>query len=326
MASLKPYSRAQPEGDAATKIQSAVRGHQVRARISVRTVDDGVTHTRIRGDAATFAKVGIAGVDTKNGPNALDVLTVDSRKFEGHVVGGDRLYANVALDHSGERHAFGGILPRKLPAAAPHVYINGGYFNVGRLGDRTKPPLTPIGETATAGGKPVAHLPVPATYAHRYATVEFPDQSKVTSGPVLSKDGMPAFSEADLQNPDYRFDSPVIRPGELKHAEHPNPRSLLSMPGERTEADSYRIAVATSTDPAQERGLRGTGFTMPEWANVGARLDRMNGTPGFSVNLDGGASSTMGVIGAEGKTALEVKAGETPKVSTIVTFTRSKEN
>jgi insecticidal toxin complex protein TccC len=280
---------------AAMKIQAMVRGTQAREHVSVRTVADGVIHTRLRGDSATFARVGIESLNTDNGPKMLDVLALRSDKFQGHVVGGDRLYVNVLIDKDKRQHSYGSVLGRKLPKQLLHVYINGGYFNVQRWADKHKSPHVPIGDTVSIGGKPMDSIPVPQHYRNRYTSISFEDKSMVTCGPVLSEKGLTTFNDKDLLNPDYQFQNKIIKPGELNHAQHPNPRSAMSIPDTVSPQDSYRLAVATTPD--QKRGSEGTGFTMPEWSRVAARFDRMNQSPGLSINLDGGASSTMGMIG-----------------------------
>jgi hypothetical protein len=96
-------------------------------------------------------------------------------------------------------------------------------------------------------------------------------------------------------------------------------RVSLSIPGIVSPRDNYRLAVATTL--GQKRGPEDTGFTMPEWSRTAARFDRMNESPGLSINLDGGVSSTLGVVGPDAKTLLEVKAVKVPPtVSTLVAF------
>lgn len=266
-----------------------------------------------------FARVGIEEINTQSGPRSLDVITLRSDKFQGHVIGGDRKYSNVAIDEDSQKHSFGSVLSRKLPTPAPHIYINGGFFNVKKWADSSKSAFAPIGHTASIGGKFVDSAPIPERYKSRYDSISFEDNSVITSGPVLSKKGSTTFSDDDLNNPDYQFQGKIIRPGELSHAQHPNARSALGMPGKVSPRDSYRLAVATTL--GEKRGLEDTGFTMPEWSRTAARLDRMNESPGLSINLDGGVSSTLGVVGTDATTLLEVKAVEAPPtVSTLVAF------
>lgn len=305
---------------AASKIQSAARGFLARQRVKVETLEQGIVHTRIQGSGATFAHVGMPSIDAFNGERRLDIVALRSDKLEGHVLGGDRRYENAVVDPERNIHSMGMVLGRKFPGDRPRAFINGGYYNSQKLSDKTRERHVPIGPTTKAGGVALPSLPIPGHYADRYATVSFPDQSSLTCGPVLSEGGRPVFVDADLENPLYRFQNDVIRPGELTHSEHPNPRSLISEPGAKSSRDSYRLAVGTNRFDKSRGGAMGPGFTMPEWARVASRLDQLNEKPGRSVNLDGGASSMLGVVGGNLETKLLVNGPDAPTVSTFIAF------
>ena len=63
---------------------------------------------------------------------------------------------------------------------------------------------------------------------------------------------------------------------------------------------------------------------MAEWARVAARLDTMNTHPGGGLNLDGGDSTTLGVVERDGTNALQIRQKPTAALSTFVAFTRER--
>jgi hypothetical protein len=328
----------------ATHLQTLMRGllakkqgDLARSKVSVTPVgNSGITHVKIKGDSDVFDSVGIKNMNTANGPKELHYLSVPANNFQGRVIGGGDRYYDAETKEQRDKllgpteHSQQSLVASTSPSpeSTSHAFINGSYFNMGKA-DPTKPEHTPIGETATGEGKRTS-LPVPRKYLNDYGTLSI-GSSKVTSGPVLSKNGKEKFPEEKLENPKYKYDNKKIRPGALEHAEHPNPRSGISVPGKSANGrassnnaskddgkqDASRLAVGLS---GEQRGAESTGFTMPEWSRAMTRLDQMNKNPGSSLNLDGGNSSALGVVDSQGNKLLDVRKDKDQGVSTLIAF------
>jgi len=282
----------------------------------VESLGNAVIHVRIKGDNNIFDRIGISEINTSYHEKQLDIFSMRSTHYQGHVLGGDRMYKNVTVSEIDNIQAFGSIMQRKLPGST-HIWINGGYYNNFKLGDPNMPEFTPAGETSRKNGKEIPSIQVPTEYQEHYGKIQFEDGSKLTCGPKLSNFGTPLILKKDLQNKDFQFNpNKKIIPGHLKHLNHPNPRAAISTPGEISPKNRYRLLIAHES---MERGEHGNGFTGSEWSNIGARADRMNETPGSSLNLDGGMTVTSGVS-YFGKTLLEIKAKEKslPAVTPII--------
>lgn len=330
-ATLSPDAAGQPgpsSGElgnaiaAITGFQSLVRGQQARSHVQVSHVDSGIVHVQIKGDSNTFARVGIEGLNTQSGPKELHYLRVPTEGFQGRVVGGDQIHYDDKDNPVTDQNSQQGLVINTAPEEKSHAYINGGYFNLVGLAKANKPSHTPIGKTAT-GGEPVKSLPVPRKYRNKYKTLSFGDGSKVTSGPVLSENGQARFSQDKLNKSKYQYKgNNTNKPGVLKHAQHPNPRSGVSMPRAASSEDANRLAVGLTNG---KRGSAGTGFTMPEWSTTMARLDRLNQSPSSSVNLDGGGSSALGVVNSQGDKLLDKREDISRGASTLITFSGDQE-
>jgi insecticidal toxin complex protein TccC len=316
-------SHGRPEADPAaqsaiTGFQALVRGQQARSHVNVSAVEDtGIVHVQIKGDADTFKRVGIENLDRSTGPKELHYLRVPSEGFQGRAVGGDSIYYDKEKAAECGTDSQQSLVSNTLPEAKSHAYINGGYFNLNEATEHAAK-HTPIGETATSGGKSMPSLPVPRGYAEDYTTLTLHDRSKITSGPVLSEDGQEKFPKEKLNDPKYQYQGRNrAEPGVLKHAQQPNPRSGVSLPGANSPEDASRLAVGLTRG---QRGSRSPGFTMPEWSTVMARLDRLNQTPGGSVNLDGGGSSALGVVNSEGEKLVDERENKTRGASTLIVY------
>jgi insecticidal toxin complex protein TccC len=304
-----------------TSFQSLIRGQQARNHVNVSAVEDtGIVHVQVKGDSNTFERVGIDGLNTSTGPKELHYLRVPSEGFQGHVAGGDSIYYDKDEAENRGQGSQQELVSSNKPEAESHAYINGGYFNL-NLTNRNMPKHTPIGSTRTSGGTPVPSLPIPN--GHRedgedYGSLTFNDGSRITSGPVLSTRGEETFPEEKLNDPKYQYHgSNKAEPGVLKHAQQPNPRSGISVPGSASPDDASRLAVGLARG---KRGKQSPGFTMPEWSSTMARLDRMNRTPGTSLNLDGGGSSALGVVNSKGEKLVDERENKTRGASTIISY------
>lgn len=123
--------------------------------------------------------------------------------------------------------------------------------------------------------------------------------------------GIPQFSRKDSLKPENLYGETTAHVGALGHAGDPNARSGISLAQNATA--KTRLAVALN--PGRGTFLNKTdepGFTMLEWTEAMARLDNLNdkdeaGLPAASSwNLDGGDSSTLGVLDDMGKHLLRV--------------------
>jgi len=160
----------------------------------------------------------------------------------------------------------------------------------------------------------------PAEYRRDYVTEKFPDNSYLESAPRLSVGGEPAFLPDRLRDSKYQYNKPN-KPGELSHAGDPNPRSAiivpdLTNPNDKNDKFSPRVRLVVGL--ANDRHKENSGFTMPEWSSIVARLDAMNGRGGHSLNLDGGGSSTIGVVSRQGKKLFSVS--QDPKGREIANY------
>jgi hypothetical protein len=307
----------------ATAFQAAARGALARRQVKV-TGGDGQVTVNVNGDAAVFDKVGLGGMKS-DFPKSFQYQAVDPHKFEVNLVGGKKLYHMSVMD--------GNDLKKKLLKNTPvvdadrHSVINGGFFNWTRGASLWSSQSATIGEADYLNGKP-KNLPVPRKYREQYVTVDL-GKTRFQSAPQLSTNGVVAFGDERLEEARFQR-SNGGKPGMLKHANHPNPRSGISFPanigyGRNTldtapvgptngEPNSKWDAIRMASVSAKRRGPDSDGMTMPEFSQTMARLDRINMThsdefPARSVNLDGGGSVYNATFDSKGnKVAMELPA------------------
>lgn len=319
------------EQQAATSIQNAVRGYQSRQFLKVTQPAPGITHVRIKGNATALEQVGIGPVNTTHGPKEIQYLRLDGNRFNAHVIGGNRIFADV--DMGDGRRSNGALVAAKLgDGDKPVAYINGGFYNAMNAADRSRPRHAPIGTTTTHDGQKLNAVPVPIQYRDVYRSVGFADGSNYTSGPVLAEDGHATFPEVTLGKRRFQFPNVPIKPGELSHAEHPNPRAAVSIPENPGPGRDYRLAVALSN--GKVRGAKDTGMTMPEWSRAMARLSSLNRdkaarlTPesarGLALNNDGGPSVMIGVVESKPGNLVDIRQVDDPRTSTLLAFSPSE--
>jgi insecticidal toxin complex protein TccC len=309
---------------------SRVRYEAIRpeSHVNVEPVGDtGIVHVQIKGDANTFQSVGIDNMNTGNGPKELHYLSVPSERFQGHVLGGNKTYWDKDLPgtYVPNDYAQQLLVSRSVPEAKSHAFINGSFFNVANRANKHLPVYTPIGDTATPGGEEVTSIPPPSGFHDDYIATTFNDGSKITTAPILSDRGVPTFPHEKLNSPKYQYQgSDRDKPGVLKHAAHPNPRSGVSLPGAISSGNAYRLA-AGFTPSTEQFGSQSSGFTMPEWSTTMARLDRLNQTPGGSLNLDGGSSTALGVVNSNGEKLFDKRQNDQQSAPTRVSFSSATE-
>lgn len=105
------------------------------------------------------------------------------------------------------------------------------------------------------------------------------------------------------------------------HASERNTRSAISQPASSSDLEARtRLVVGVG----ENRGRDGSGYTMAEWAGALARIDRLNARPGRSLNLDGGASSVLGVVNGAGDVLVRFGSysGESRQVGNFIAYAR----
>jgi insecticidal toxin complex protein TccC len=294
---------------AATVLQSHIR--RFISPIKVKTLTEGVIGVSIKGDNAVFAKVGIELDREAAAPRELTYLALSS-SLRGKVSGGD---AAIPLSRAA------GAQIAAASGSMPAAYVNGGYFNMGARQPMSGPlplpsPQLPNLEYASVGRNVIDSLQKPfidppEDYSSAYSKLQLGDGSFIHVAPKLTTRGAMQFSRRDSLKAKHIYGEETGHVGALGHASDPNARSAISL----AENDTTRTRLAIALNPGRGTFSRKTdepGFTMLEWATVMARLDNLNpkneaGLPAASSwNLDGGDSSTLGVLDPDGKHLLQV--------------------
>lgn len=301
------------ENSSARIIQKIMRGYLVRKEIQIKSVTPGVIHIHIKGHAATLEKIGIYGINSNRGVREINVLSIAPDLFNGRVVGGDRLF-NVVKAAPKDADSISSELVSVF-GLQKTVYINAGYFNASCYYP-SYPNHAAIGCTKTPTNKQSDVVPIPQEYKKDYIRLSFADGSCVSLAPVFTSQGKIYFDDENAYKSQYQAETLLKKrytqcpPGALYHANIPNPRAGIILPGTiqsdmntrpNAAQDRIRLAIATSTS----RGPYSNGFTLFEWRNTLIRFNQLNVNEGSSINLDGGSSVVMGVID-EGKKVLEL--------------------
>lgn len=280
----------------ATRLQAQLRGRKIRKQLTVENIAEGVTHVALRASADFFRRLHVDGLNTERGPKIVDYLAVSNSRFNFHVSAGDRLVSNTIKDRSLRE-----ILCSHRPSNGTVVYINASYFNSGQLAAPGLPAHATIGEAGIPGTPPIPHVPVPVDYKSDYYRIAFDDRSFVTAGPLLSQGGKAKFSSSQLKKTKYQYRLGTDLPGQLGHAGQPNPRSAISLPASSSKASEPTFYDDRTRMVLVREDIRSwDGMTLPELSSLMARLDRLNGHPGTSYNLDGGKSAMLGVLDKDG--------------------------
>jgi insecticidal toxin complex protein TccC len=251
---------------------------------NVITIVPGIIGVALFGGAEVFEQVGISLSRGFKGERSLYYLSIDA-SYEGQIVGGDRPVSLKSASAAGLNAAIGSS------GAKWTAFINGGFYNLGQLADANEPPWAAIGTSFIDGGYKQS-VTIPSDYVEDYVELRMGNGSFIQTGPVLASEGQAVFTQQHLEEPKFQFDPEMNFPGRLGHSNRPNNRSGISMPSEASSAPRTRLVIGLG----RGRNDDSPGFTMPEWAEVMARIDRLNDLPGRSVNLDGGDSSALGVI------------------------------
>jgi len=286
------FDREGLAGEPATqRWKMAYRG--VRAQgVRVRTLARGIIAVDISGGNELFNRMGFGLERDIRGDRALSYLSIDE-SLRGKIAGGKRMVNLNRAEGADIKSA------AKLKSAGAVAYINGGFFNMEYDVDDDKPEYASVG-TNVIDGKRRESVGIPQSYQSFYEKVRMSDRSMIHAAPPLSSGGRATFTEAMLEDERFQFSKINNTPGKLVHAEHPNARSGMSRPQESGTGSRTRLAMGSSDG----RGANASGYTMPEWARVMARLDRLNSSESSSINLDGGQSTSLGVIGSRGESLM----------------------
>ncbi len=251
---------------------------------SVITIAPGIIGVALSGGAEVFEQVGISLSRGFKGERSLYYLSIDA-SYEGRIVGGDRPVSLKSASAAGLNAAIGSS------GAKWTAFINGGFYNLGQLADANEPSWAAIGPSFIDGGFKQS-VSIPSDYIENYVELRMGNGSFIQTGPVLAREGQAVFTQQHLEQPKFQFDPEMNYPGRLGHSNRPNNRSGISMPSEANSVHRTRLVIGLGRGRSDDS----PGFTMPEWAEVMARIDRLNELPGWSANLDGGDSSALGVI------------------------------
>jgi insecticidal toxin complex protein TccC len=293
-------------------IESVVQERDTRDII---TLAPGIIGVVMMGGAEVFERIGISLARDFVGARSLFYLSIDSR-YEGKIVGGDGPISLKSSTADSLNAAIGS------PHSEFTAYINSGFYNAGRRADENAPAWASIGPISV-GGELKRSVALPDQYKDDYVQLTMDDSSFIHTGPVLAEGGSVAFTSDKLDDPKFQFSEEKNIPGYLVHANRPNNRSAISLPAESGGKDARtRLVIGLGVG----RGDSSPGFTLAEWAEVTNRLDRLNTTPGRSINLDGGDSSALGVLSP--KVALmDAQARGSPqrKVGSFIAFSMRKQ-
>lgn len=286
---------------AVDRLKALSAGARVRHQLRVEAIDKGLVLVRIEGDRRLFEAVGMSAAfspqDDAAHTQELTYLAVDGKQYAGRVLTGpneslidparlDRQTAS-ALTDAGE---------------GSFACINGGYFNYKRFADAQAPESASIGQV-TSAGVAHTHLPPPPVYDQDFHSLTFEDGSSIELAPRLSDEGCPLITKRDLAAVKYRVDpacetsvlSATI-PGNLQHAAARHPRAAISLADDMRSATT-RLIIGRAADRKRNPN---SGYSLAEWADITARLDKLDGSPHRSSNLDGGGSAALVVIAPDG--------------------------
>ncbi|WP_339501546.1 RHS repeat-associated core domain-containing protein [Pseudomonas silesiensis] len=255
-----------------------------RAERDIITIAPGIIGVALFGGAEVFEQAGISLSRPFKGERSLFYLSIDA-SYEGRIVGGDRPVSLKSASAAGLNAAIGSSGAKWV------AFMNGGFYNHSQLVDVNSPPWASVG-TSFIDGEYKQSVPIPSDYVEDYVDLQMSNGSFIQTGPVLAREGQAVFNQQHLEDARFQFCAEMNYPGRLGHSNRPNNRSGISMPSEQSEASRTRLVIGLG----RGRNDDSPGFTMPEWAEVMARIDRLNDAPGWSVNLDGGDSSALGVI------------------------------
>lgn len=271
--------------------------------VRVKTIAPGMILVRIAASESGLARLGINFDRQAISRREISYLSIDS-SYQSKLAGSDSLTPLKSMSANAIHAA------SNTGESENIAYVNGAFFNMANKLSSSAPQYATVGESSVEG-KQMPALPIPPAYEDKYTKVTMGDGSYFHSAPILSKNGSQLFTSQELSEPRFNFDPDANLPGNLGHAGDPNARSAISLPGAGSVNPRTRLILGSDSGGAKANSA---GYTMSEWAQVTNRLDRLNSSPGKSVNLDGGASTVLGAINSDGfmvdiKTTRDLKRG-----------------
>jgi insecticidal toxin complex protein TccC len=304
-----PVMNIDPDGLNSEKAQDLwrlLRHSVVNEQRDIVTMVPGIIAVSLEGDADYFQARGFDLSRRFIGKRTLAYLSIDP-SYEGQIAGGDQ---PVRLKSGSASHLNAAI---NKADARWSAYLNGGFYNLQQRASRQAPKWASIGNSFV-DGRYRPSLPLPAAYADAYVDLKMSNGSFIQTAPLLAKDGKAQFTEMRLQEARFKFDATANLPGELGHADQPNNRSAISLLNKESAAkDRTRLVIGIGDSRRKDDS---SGFTMPEWSDVMARIDRLNIVPGESFNLDGGDSTALGVLSRSDVLFMDAGAPGNPNRST----------
>lgn len=272
------------EQDAAIKIQSAFRGYLSRKAVSVKSIH-GVIHTHISSSGH------ITLPENTRGREVQSRLRIGASYDSLLVQGGA---GNFDVYHKPDNAPVMNTtsLLELNNVSGTKAFLNGGFFA------NNESLIMPSGEVTgekfkghIIGPAPERHnkVEIPIQWRKDYAVLVKNDVELLASGPRLSGESINFTSDLYLYEGE-RFSShpggvnPLSKlQGNLAHSGNPNPRAALSL----SSSGDIRMHTLSTDDYSRDKG-----GTMTEWRDI---VNAM--APGAdSVNMDGGASMSMGII------------------------------
>ncbi|EDW0052141.1 RHS repeat protein [Salmonella enterica] len=283
-ATLRDALGMNTEQDAAIKIQSAFRGYLTRKAVSVKNIH-GVIHTHISSSGH------ITLPENTRGREVQSRLRIGASYDSLLVQGGA---GNFDVYHKPDNAPVMNTtsLLELNNVSGTKAFLNGGFFA------NNESLIMPSGEVTgekfkghIIGPAPERHnkVEIPIQWRKDYAVLVKNDVELLASGPRLSGETINFTSDLYLYKGE-RFSShpgkvnPLSKlQGNLAHSGNPNPRAALSL----SSSGDIRMHTLSTDDYSRDKG-----GTMTEWRDI---VNAM--APGAdSVNMDGGASMSMGII------------------------------
>lgn len=280
--------------------------------IRLKTVAPGIVSVSVMGTNEVFSKIGMGLSRPFTGHRHLSYLAIDST-YKSKLSGGDYSTA-LKISSGADIYAYADV-----PDSDHMAFINGGFYNKAGEADPALPNYAAIGKIVMAEQE-MESVDLPQGYGNYYVPLTMSDGSTLHSAPLLTTSGRAVFTDSHLAKSKFQYNADTSLPGQLGHANTPNQRSGISLPMVFDSISRTRIAVGLGGGRSQQS----RGYTMPEWAQVMLRLDNMNAVPGRSINLDGGDSSSLGVVARSGQILMDQSArgGPDRRVGNFLSFYR----
>ena len=304
------------------RIRAWIEGERVRRQVRVSSPEAGVVHTRIRERQAGEATL----ADPTSSLGRIQSHLHDDSEYNRLRILGGASQGTVI----GPGEAQGPREVSSFSAGLPQgtAVINGGFFaHKGHMRSEENAPveqvsaMTPDQDPATRDylawawqdkfapvgpegeGRPVGatagrtdDLPIPSEYADVYGQLTVGGSVGLSSGPMLMDRGQKPQIPFDENRFKYRLDvgdgavedNPRNdKVGAMTHAGDKNARAAISI----VDGDTLMHTVV----PPEMKS--NTGATMQDWQEITAAATRGSGS---TLNLDGGGSVYMGVVGEQG--------------------------